>query len=87
MALIGWPELIIILVIIIFIFGASRIKQLAKALGESVRELKKGTSGPTEEEKVIIDAAKKMGIKTEGKTVKQIADEMAEKAAEKSQES
>jgi sec-independent protein translocase protein TatA len=86
-ALLGWPELIIILVIIIFVFGASRIKQLAKAVGESVKELKKGTSEPTEEEKAIINAAKKMGIETEGKTVKQIADEIAEKAAEKDQES
>jgi TatA/E family protein of Tat protein translocase len=38
MALIGWPELILILAILVFLFGATRMKGLAKGLGESVRE-------------------------------------------------
>jgi len=84
----GLPELIVILFIIILIFGAGRIKDLAKALGESVREFKKASSEPPkskeeEEKEAIIDAARKMGIETEGKSVKQILDEMSKKAAEK----
>jgi sec-independent protein translocase protein TatA len=84
----GWQELIIVLVIVIFIFGASRIKDIAKALGESVREFKKGVSEPVRkpEEEAIIEAAKKMGIKTEGKTIKQIADEIAEKTSAEKKE-
>lgn len=83
MGIIGWPELIVILVIIIFVFGASRIKGISRALGESISEFKKATSEKpkeTEEEDAIINAAKKMGINTEGKTQKQILAEMSEKA-------
>ncbi|MEN2999365.1 MAG: twin-arginine translocase TatA/TatE family subunit [Acidilobaceae archaeon] len=44
-------ELLIILLIILILFGASRLPQLAKALGESMREFKKAVSGEEKEEK------------------------------------
>ncbi len=44
MGLIGWPELVLILVLAVFIFGAGRIKELAKAIGEGVSEFKKSTA-------------------------------------------
>ena len=37
----GGPELMIILVIILLMFGGSKLPQLAKGLGESVKEFKK----------------------------------------------
>jgi sec-independent protein translocase protein TatA len=37
----GMPELIIILVIILLIFGAGRIPEIAKSLGKGIREFKK----------------------------------------------
>ena len=78
----GWPELIIILLIILLIFGGSRLKGLAKGLGESIREFKKASSEEPEkkedEEKAVTEAAKKMGIETEGKTSVQILKEMNE---------
>ena len=83
----GWPELIIILVIVLLIFGGSRLKGLAKGLGESVREFKKASSEEPEkdkeEEKAVIEAAKKMGINTEGKTSVQILKEMNEMLGDK----
>jgi sec-independent protein translocase protein TatA len=36
-------ELLIILAIVVLIFGASRLPQLGKALGETVRNFKKGS--------------------------------------------
>lgn len=39
---VGMPELLIILVILILIFGGSRIPGIARALGKSVKEFKKG---------------------------------------------
>jgi sec-independent protein translocase protein TatA len=75
----GWPELLIILFIILLIFGGSRLKGLAKGLGESVREFKKASSGQLEKdekEEDLIEAAKKMGIKTEGKNSELILKEM-----------
>ncbi len=80
--IIGWPELIIVLVIVVFIFGAGRITDLGKALGTSVREYKKATTDNTEEKEkdsLIREAALKMGIDVEGKTTSQLLEEMNKK--------
>ena len=47
----GGTELIIALVIILLLFGAKRIPELAKGLGSGVREFRKGTRGDYEVEK------------------------------------
>lgn len=81
----GPVELIIIFAILIFLFGATRMKDFAKGLGESVREFRKAVKEPSGEkedtDKAIIEAAKKMEISTEGKDIKQILKEMEEKSA------
>ena len=46
----GGTELIIALVIILLLFGAKRIPELAKGLGSGVREIRKGTRGEGEDE-------------------------------------
>ncbi len=46
---VGPTELIILLAIILLVFGAKRIPELARGLGGGVREFKKGTSGEPEE--------------------------------------
>lgn len=38
----GPTELLIILVIVLLLFGASRLPRLARSLGEAQRELKRG---------------------------------------------
>ena len=38
---IGMPELIVILVIILVIFGAARLPEIGKALGKAIKEFKK----------------------------------------------
>jgi len=38
----GYQELLIILVIVLILFGAQRLPDLAKSLGSSVKEFKKG---------------------------------------------
>jgi sec-independent protein translocase protein TatA len=45
---IGAPELIIALVIILLLFGAKRIPELAKGLGSGVREFRRGSRGDYE---------------------------------------
>lgn len=47
----GVPELLIILLIIIIIFGVGKLPELGGALGRSIREFRKATSGLDEEEK------------------------------------
>jgi sec-independent protein translocase protein TatA len=47
----GAPELIIVLLILLLLFGASRLPKLSKSLGESARELRKGfTDDPHKKE-------------------------------------
>ncbi|MDI6788871.1 MAG: twin-arginine translocase TatA/TatE family subunit [Planctomycetota bacterium] len=38
----GMPELIVIAIILILLFGASKIPQIARGLGSSINEFKKG---------------------------------------------
>jgi sec-independent protein translocase protein TatA len=39
----GVGELIIILLIILILFGAKRLPEIARSLGKSIKEFKKGT--------------------------------------------
>ena len=49
---IGMPELVIGLVVILLLFGAKRVPELARGLGSGVREFKKGTQeGEVEKKK------------------------------------
>ena len=43
--MIGWRELLIILVIVLVVFGTKRLKNVGSDLGEAVRGFKKGMSG------------------------------------------
>jgi sec-independent protein translocase protein TatA len=53
----GYQELLIILVIVLILFGANRLPELAKSLGSSVKEFKKGVNEAQKDETVA--AAKK----------------------------
>ena len=44
----GLPEIILILVIVILIFGTSRIPELGRGLGEGIRNFKKSVRGEDE---------------------------------------
>jgi sec-independent protein translocase protein TatA len=48
---IGVPELIIILVIVLLIFGPGRIVKLARELGTGIRQFKQGLETSPEPEK------------------------------------
>ncbi len=39
---IGMPELLVILLICLLIFGASKLPEIGRALGKTIREFKKG---------------------------------------------
>ena len=45
MGSLGVPELLIIFVIIVLLFGAAKIPQLGKGLGEAIRNFRKGLKG------------------------------------------
>ncbi len=46
----GGMELLIILVIILLLFGATRVPQLGRSLGQSLREFRKGASEDSDNE-------------------------------------
>jgi sec-independent protein translocase protein TatA len=46
----GYQELLIILVIVLILFGANRLPELARSLGSSVKEFKKGVTEAKAEE-------------------------------------
>jgi len=41
--MLGWPEIIGILVIVLILFGAKKLPDLAKGLGQGIREFKKAS--------------------------------------------
>ena len=41
----GWQELVLILVIVLAIFGGSKLAGIGRGLGEGVRNFKKGLKG------------------------------------------
>ena len=41
----GAPELILILVLIVLVFGVGKLPQVGGAIGKGMRELRKGMSG------------------------------------------
>ena len=53
----GYQELLIILVIVLILFGANRLPELAKSLGSSVKEFKKGVNESSKDDTTA--AAKK----------------------------
>jgi sec-independent protein translocase protein TatA len=47
---IGMPELIIILVIILIIFGAGKLPEIGGGIGKGIKNFKKATSGELDED-------------------------------------
>ena len=45
LGMIGMQELLIVLGILLLLFGGTRLPQLAKGLGTSIREFKRGAAG------------------------------------------
>ena len=51
---IGWPQLLIVLVIVLVIFGAKRLPEVARGLGTGVREFKDSVTGKNEPDEPTI---------------------------------
>ncbi|WIW71361.1 MULTISPECIES: twin-arginine translocase TatA/TatE family subunit [Anaerosinus] len=56
---IGMPELILILIIGLVVFGPGKLPEVGRAIGKSLQEFKKATNGINEDEKPIrkVDAS------------------------------
>lgn len=47
---IGWPEALLFLLIILLIFGASRLREIGGAMGGAIREFRNAVSGADEKQ-------------------------------------
>jgi sec-independent protein translocase protein TatA len=50
----GWPEIIIILVVLLLLFGAKRLPEMGRSLGRGMREFKEAVTGnePAEQKEI-----------------------------------
>jgi sec-independent protein translocase protein TatA len=52
----GGPEVLLIMLVALLLFGSQRLPDLARSLGKSIREFKKATSGLEEELRRAMEA-------------------------------
>lgn len=63
----GMPELLIILVIIVIIFGAGRLPEIGQGLGRAIRNFKDSTSG---RDAIEVNAKKEADLAADKKDAK-----------------
>ena len=51
LAILGMPEMVIILIIVLLLFGGKKIPELMKGLGKGVKEFKDASKGEDEKDK------------------------------------
>ena len=59
---ISGPEIFVIILIVVMLFGADKIPEIARGLGKTMRQVKDATNDIKKE---ITDSAKKQGIDTD----------------------
>jgi sec-independent protein translocase protein TatA len=52
----GWPEIIIILVVLLLLFGAKRLPEMGRSLGKGMREFKDAVTTSEPETKEVTTA-------------------------------
>ncbi len=77
----GFPELILILIIALIIFGPGKLPEVGKAIGKSVREFKKATNEVKRE--FEIDESPVSSVKKEEKPQEEIKQETAQQTTPK----
>ncbi|WP_297739471.1 twin-arginine translocase TatA/TatE family subunit [uncultured Tessaracoccus sp.] len=64
---IGWPEAIIILIVVLVLFGGSRLAGVGKGVGRSIREFKEEVT--TDDEQKSVEAPKNTSTHTDAQVV------------------
>ena len=84
----GGTELIVIFFIVLLLFGGKKLPELARSMGSAVREYSTASKEPAkyvesktktkedEDRETILEAARKLGIETEGRSIQEIAEDI-----------
>ncbi len=66
----GWPEILLILVIVLIVFGAGKLPQIGGAIGKGIHEFRKAQRGDDEDShnKAVV-AAESKPVVTDTKAV------------------
>lgn len=55
-AFLGWPEIVAILAVVLLLFGAKKLPELAKGLGKGINEFKKASRDVQDElERAVVE--------------------------------
>ncbi len=98
MGLIGFPEMLLIAIVALFLFGPDKIPEMARSLGkamgefrkaqmEAENELKKTNEPMNEKDTKIHNLAIEMGLDVKNKTSEQLVEEIRLKIRSKGTES
>jgi sec-independent protein translocase protein TatA len=52
---VGWPQLLIVLLIVLVIFGAKRLPEIGRSLGGGMREFKDSVTGRDDDTNDVVD--------------------------------
>ncbi len=79
---------ILILIVVLLILGPTKLPQLARGVGQAMREFKKATEGLTEEEKRSVRniASRNSSSTIDPETLKALAEKLGISSEEKSQD-
>ncbi len=64
---IGWPELVIVLLIVLVVFGAGRLPQIGEGIGKGIRNLKRGLK--TDDDIEVTSSEKRVEERSSGTKV------------------
>lgn len=89
--MIGLQEIILILAILLIVFGPQKLPELARELGRVIQEFKKASGSIVDAasetlkydddvENTILKIASKLDIDTEGKSIKDVLEEVGKKS-------
>ena len=56
---IGWPEIVVIMLVVLLLFGSKRIPELARALGKASHEFKKAKENIMREGEDLVNEAER----------------------------
>jgi sec-independent protein translocase protein TatA len=85
--MIGYPEVILIFLLVLLLLGPDELQKLARSLGNSIKEFKKAEMEASGEknnlkdrqkdiDENILKLAAEMGIDTKNKTIEQLVEEL-----------